>query len=38
MRFFCRFTWFPGTSREQVAVRLLAQHDARLNNQGRIRG
>ncbi len=38
MLFLCQFTWFPGTTREQVAVRLLAQHDAGLNNQGRIRG
>ncbi len=38
MQFLCQFTWFPGTTREQVAVRLLAQHDAGLNNQGRIRG
>ena len=38
MQFLCQFTWFPGTTREQVAVRLLAQHDAGLNNQGRITG
>jgi len=38
MQFLCQFTWFPGTTREQVAVRLLAQHDAGLNNQGQIRG
>ena len=38
MLFLCQFTWFPGTTREQVAVRLVAQHDAGANNQGRIKG
>ena len=38
MLFLCQFTWFPGTTREQVAVRLVAQHDAGANNQSQIRG
>ncbi len=38
MLFLCQFTWFPGTTREQVATRLLMQHDAGANNQSRIRG
>ena len=38
MLFLCQFTWFPGTTREQVATRLLLQHDAGANNQSQIRG
>ena len=38
MLFLCQFTWFPGTRREQVAQRLVAQHDAGENNQDRIKG
>jgi hypothetical protein len=37
MEFLCQFTWFPGTSREQVAQRVVAQHDAGENNQDRIK-
>ncbi len=38
MLFLCQFTWFPGTTREQVAQRLVLQHDAGLNYPERIRG
>jgi hypothetical protein len=32
MRFYCQFTWFSGTTREQVAQRLVEQHDAGANH------
>ena len=38
MLFLCQFTWFPGTTRAQVAKRLVEQHDADANNPERIRG
>jgi len=38
MLFSCEFTWFPGTSREEVAQRLVQQHDAGANNPERIKG
>ncbi len=38
MQFLCRFTWFPGTTREQVAQRFVQQHDAGLNFPERILG
>lgn len=38
MLFYCGFTWFPGTTRERVAKRLIEQHDAGANNPDRIRG
>ncbi len=38
MLFHCEFTWFPGTNREQVARRLVQQHDASANNPERIKG
>lgn len=38
MLFSCQFTWFPGTTREQVAKRLIEQHDAGANNPDRIKG
>ena len=38
MLFYCEFTWFPGTTREQVAQRVVAQHDGGANNPDRIRG
>lgn len=37
MLFLCQFTWFPGTSRKQVAQRVVAQHDAGANNPDRIK-
>lgn len=38
MLFYCEFTWFPGTSREEVAERVVAQHDANANNPDKIKG
>ncbi|MDQ3655090.1 MAG: DUF3303 domain-containing protein [Chloroflexota bacterium] len=38
MLFYCEFTWFPGTTREEVAQRLTEQHDAGANNPDRIKG
>jgi hypothetical protein len=38
MLFLCQFTWFPGTTREQAAQRVIQQHDAGANNPDRIRG
>ncbi len=38
MLFHCQFTWFPGTTREQVAKRIVQQHDAGANHPERIRG
>lgn len=37
MLFYCEFTWFPGTSRHQVARRFIQQHDAGANNPERIK-
>ena len=37
MLFLCQFTWFPGTSRREVAQRLVTQHEAGANNPERIR-
>ena len=38
MLFYCRFTWFPGTSRKQVAKRVIAQDKAGTNHPERIKG
>lgn len=38
MLFVCQFTWFPGTTRAQVARRVVQQHDAGLNFPERIEG
>ena len=38
MLFYCEFTWYPGTTREEVAQRLIEQHDAGANNPDRIKG
>lgn len=38
MLFYCEFTWFPGTTREQVAQRIVRQHDAGANNPEQIKG
>jgi hypothetical protein len=32
MLFLCEFNWFPGTSRAEVAKRVVEQHDAGANN------
>jgi hypothetical protein len=38
MQYLCEFTWFPGTTRPEVAKRLVQQHDAGENRQERIKG
>lgn len=38
MLYLCEFAWFPGTKREQVATRLVQQHDAGRNQPDRIKG
>ena len=38
MLFYCEFTWYPGTRREEVARRVVEQHDAGANNPGQIKG
>ena len=38
MLWLCSFTWFPNTKREQVAKRVVQQHDAGLNRPERIKG
>ncbi len=38
MLWLCSFTWFPNTKREQVAKRIVQQHDAGLNRPERIKG
>jgi hypothetical protein len=38
MLWYCAFTWFPQTSREEVAKRVVQQHDAGMNHPERIKG
>ena len=38
MLWYCAFTWYPSTTREQVAKRVVQQHDAGKNYPERIRG
>jgi hypothetical protein len=38
MLWYCRFSWHPHTSREQVARRVVQQHDAGANHPERIKG
>lgn len=38
MLFLCEFTWYPGTSRAEVAQRVVQQHDAGANHPDRIKG
>lgn len=38
MLWYCEFTWFPGTTRDEVAERVLQQHEAGTNHPERIRG
>ncbi len=38
MKFYCEFTWFPGTTRRDVAERIVQQHEAGHNNPDRITG
>ena len=38
MLWHCKFTWFPGTTRDEVAERVLQQHEAGTNHPDSIRG
>ena len=38
MLYKCEFTWYPDSTREEVAARVVQQHDAGKNNQDRIKG
>jgi len=38
MLWYCKFTWHEHTTREQVARRVLQQHDAGTNHPERIKG
>ena len=38
MKFYCEFTWFPGTTRRDVAERIVRQHESGRNNPDRITG
>jgi hypothetical protein len=38
MLFYCEFTWFPGTTRQEVAQRVVQRHDANANNPEQIKG
>lgn len=38
MLFYCEFTWFPGTTRKDVAERVVQQHESGLNKPQNIKG
>jgi hypothetical protein len=38
MLYYCEFTWFPGTTRQEVAQRVVQQHDAGAHQPDRIQG
>lgn len=38
MLWYCRFAWQPSTTREMIAERVVAQHEAGLNQPEKIRG
>lgn len=38
MLWYCRYKWQPNTTREKIAQRVVAQHDAGLNQPEKIRG
>ena len=38
MLWYCSFTWFPGTTRAEVAQRVVQQHDLGTNHPKQIRG
>ncbi len=38
MLYYCGFTWYPTTTRAQVAQRIVQQHDADMNSPDKIRG
>ncbi|MDP9372915.1 MAG: DUF3303 domain-containing protein [Chloroflexota bacterium] len=38
MLYYCAFTWYPQTTRAEVAQRVVQQHEAGLNQPERIKG
>ncbi len=38
MLYYCEFTWYPGTTQQDVKERILKQHDAGTNRPERIKG
>lgn len=38
MLWYCRYTWYPGTTNEQVRERVVRQHDAGTNQPSMFRG
>lgn len=38
MLWYCRYEWYPGVTREQVAKRVVQQHDAGMNHPENIQG
>lgn len=38
MLWYCAFTWYPGTRRQQVAERILKQHDSGAHRKEQIQG
>jgi hypothetical protein len=38
MQFYCEFTWFPGTTRKDVAERVVRQHESGSNQPENIKG
>ena len=38
MLWYCRYTWYPNTTRQQVAERVVAQHNAGENLPDKIKG
>jgi hypothetical protein len=38
MLYICNFTWYPGTTQQEVKERILKQHDAGTNRPERIKG
>ena len=38
MLWYCAFTWYPKTDRQEVAKRILQQHDAGMHRNEQIRG
>ena len=38
MQWYCAFTWYPHTNRQQVAQRILQQHEAGAHSKQQIRG
>ena len=38
MLYSCQFTWYPGTTAQEVKERIIQQHEAGANNPERIKG